>query len=215
MVIVRRETGQTIVEFAIILSALLIMTVGLIDAGRAYFAYNAVAAAARYGARWGGVVGAECLGGVGSVGSSNDWCTNEGPRPATGFWGESGNQPVLSTYQCPSSGLPDTAQTQGVYQVSNFANSSTKTTIVGAIAQHFDTNSSSSNFVVGNLTPGLDLTKLYVCIQMPDSWVSGTLEVHYGDSVRVYVYYPFRPAGPLLGSTTMNLIATSTYSMET
>lgn len=45
------DDGQTMVEFALILPAFLLILVGLFDAGRAIYAYNTVANAARVGAR--------------------------------------------------------------------------------------------------------------------------------------------------------------------
>lgn len=48
-----RSAGQALVEFALILPILLLLTVGLIDAARAILAYNSVSNAAREGARFG------------------------------------------------------------------------------------------------------------------------------------------------------------------
>ena len=53
----RPERGQSLVEMALVLPLLLALTVGLIDAGRAVYAYNAIARAAREGARYGAVYG--------------------------------------------------------------------------------------------------------------------------------------------------------------
>lgn len=47
--------GQTIVEFALILSILLVFVLVLVDAGRAVYAYSSIQNAAREGARYGTV----------------------------------------------------------------------------------------------------------------------------------------------------------------
>src|SRR4051812_46748295 len=47
----RRTRGQALVEFALILPVFLIMLMGVIDLGRAIWAQNSLAAAAREGAR--------------------------------------------------------------------------------------------------------------------------------------------------------------------
>ncbi len=49
---VKREGGQAVVEFALISLVLMMLTVGLVDLGRGFFQYQAVASAARFGARW-------------------------------------------------------------------------------------------------------------------------------------------------------------------
>ena len=47
------ERGANIVEAAIVIPLLLIILVGVIDMGRAYFTYISIINAAREGARWG------------------------------------------------------------------------------------------------------------------------------------------------------------------
>lgn len=47
----RRQRGQSLVEFALVLPVLLIILMGIFDFGRAIFAYNAVSNAAREGMR--------------------------------------------------------------------------------------------------------------------------------------------------------------------
>ena len=49
----RREAGQELVEFALILPLLLLLFLGIIEFGRAMLAYNTIANAAREGARYG------------------------------------------------------------------------------------------------------------------------------------------------------------------
>ncbi len=48
-----REAGQSAVEFALVLPILLLLLIGVFDFGRAFYYYNAVANAAREGARAG------------------------------------------------------------------------------------------------------------------------------------------------------------------
>lgn len=47
----RRVRGQALVEFALVVPILLLVLVGILDFGRAIFAYNSVSNAARSGAR--------------------------------------------------------------------------------------------------------------------------------------------------------------------
>jgi hypothetical protein len=94
---------------------------------------------------------------------------------------------------------------------------STSTTVVGAVAQKFDTNSTSSNLITGALTPGFDLSQMRVCIQLPpEAYPSSGTNVTVGPGylVTVYVYYPFKPVGGLFGNVTLNLIGSSQYEVE-
>jgi len=64
----RRQRGQAIGEFAIIIPLLFLMIVGLLDVGRIVYVNNALAQGAREGARWGAVQGrASTSGGLDSV----------------------------------------------------------------------------------------------------------------------------------------------------
>ena len=212
----RREAGQAVVEFALIGTILLMLTVGVVDAGRAFYQNNAIAAAARYGARWASVVGGTCD--HPPTSPTTDWCTQEGNSSVSGqnFWLQPGNVPAQSVgTSCPSDGNQTGFP---YYKVSDYLASTTSsgvpTTIVGAIAQRYDTTSSSSNVIVGLLTPGFELSNLKVCIQLgwdssSSSWLHDT-----GDTVTVYVYYSFHPAGPLYSSATINLAASSQYVIE-
>jgi Flp pilus assembly protein TadG len=47
----RRSRGQGLMEFALVLPLIVFMVTGAVDMGRAVFAYNALASAARHGAR--------------------------------------------------------------------------------------------------------------------------------------------------------------------
>jgi len=47
----KRTVGQSLVEFALVLPALLLIFMGILDFGRAVFAYNSLSNAARDGAR--------------------------------------------------------------------------------------------------------------------------------------------------------------------
>ena len=59
----RRSVGQSLVEFALVLPILLLMLMGILDFGRAIFAYNSLANAARDGARL-AIVDQTAVGGV-------------------------------------------------------------------------------------------------------------------------------------------------------
>lgn len=211
-----RERGQAVVEFAIICSVLFMLTVGLLGVGQAFFQYNAVSAAARYGARWGAVVGGTCEG-VGGAGS--DWCTQLGQQSTQGFWAQPGNAPLQAVgTSCPGDDK-STASPSPYYTVSAYTGG-TATTIVGAIAQRFDSGATSSNFISGGLTPGFDLSKLKVCIQLPSLTEStgGRSQTIWnpmpGSMVQVFVYYRFSPAGTLLTNATLPLFASSRYVIE-
>jgi hypothetical protein len=216
----RGERGQTMVEFALFATALMMLTVGLVDSGRAFFQYNAVSAAARYGARWGSVVGGTCSHRTLSVGSAtSDWCnslgTGGGPFNDP-FWSQPGNEPAWTgaSGSCPSS--YSGADSTNSYTASNYTGASS-TTIVGAIVQRFDSNSSSTNFITGNLTPGIDLSKTKICIQLPPrAWNSDSNQwlALPGDTITVYIYYPFYPVSSLLPATQLNLVASAQYLIE-
>lgn len=199
-----REEGQAVVEMAIILLALFALTAGLIDVGRSIFAYNEVGAVARYGSRWASVVGGTCASPLGV--SSNDWCNQLGNySDSTNFWTEQGNAPI----QGAGTSCPSYASTPADwYEVSKYAGT-TSTTIVGAIAHHFDTTSQSSNVVDGSFAPGINLGLLRVCIAL-----SGSSPPATGDSVTVDVYYPFQPAGGLITNATIPLSANAQWEVE-
>ena len=217
-----RESGQTAVEFGIICTVLFMMTVALVDVGRAFFAFNAVSAAARYGARWGSVVGGTCLGPP-PLSSSSDWCNQFGTQ-GTDFWstannGNLPNQPAGTP--CPTSFDPNFnggSNYTGYYSAANFDKTSTSS-IVGAVAQRFDTNNGSFNSITGAFTPGFNLQKVKVCIELPTvtdsksgtlTWLPGP-----GQTIKVVVYYRFSVIGPkLLGTHDFDLIAASQYDME-
>jgi Flp pilus assembly protein TadG len=52
----RREGGQDLIEFALILPVLLLLIIGIMQFGVAVFSYNTIANAAREGARYGTVL---------------------------------------------------------------------------------------------------------------------------------------------------------------
>jgi len=54
----REQAGQSLAELSIVLVLFLVLTFGIVDAGRLIFAYNAVSAGAREGVRWAVVRGA-------------------------------------------------------------------------------------------------------------------------------------------------------------
>lgn len=55
--LLRMETAQTMVEFALVFPILLLITYGIIEFGRMVFIYSAVTGAAREGARYGAAAG--------------------------------------------------------------------------------------------------------------------------------------------------------------
>lgn len=221
----RGEHGQAVVEFAIIGTVLLMLTVGLVDVGRAFLEYNTVAAAARYGARWGGVVGGECGPRTLMVSSAtNDWCTSMGTATSSTnpFWTQAGNEPVYtgSTSACTTSTCCPTsysgASASNSYLASNYTGSSS-TTIVGSVVHHFDTTTSSTNVLLGSFTPGIDLSKTWVCVQLSArSWNPDLTQwtPFPGDVVTVYVYYQFFPISALLPATKIDLVASAQYQVE-
>lgn len=202
------ERGQTIIEFALIATALLMLSAGLIDVGRAFFQYNAVSAAAVYGARWGSAAGGTCADPYSM--SNNDFCNQLSHASGSNFWNQQGNYPLQGVNTpCPSySSAPSDYYTVGNY------NQSYGSTIVGAIAQRFDSNNSSPNFIIGALTPGIDSSKLKVCIAVTNG-LGGTAQIPtVGDTVSVSVYAPFYPVSALLTSQTLLLNASSQYQVE-
>lgn len=207
------ERGQAVVEFAIIGIALFVITVGLADVGRGFFAYNGVAAAARYGARWGSVVGGTCA--LDYAQSKSDFCNGFSTlqRPG-GFWAQPGTVPLQGVnIPCPSY----SATPGDYYTASSFA-SSTASTIVGAIVHRYDSSDQNPGFVTGDLTPGFDLSKLEMCIAIDETAVpsGGTPSVvpRHGDTVSVVVYYPFAPVSPLIYARQIPLNASAQSEVE-
>jgi hypothetical protein len=224
----RDERGQTMIEFGFALTAFLILTAGLIDGGRAFYQYNALASAARFGARWGSVVGGTCRD-PGQGLSRTDWCNQLGSTstaPYKDFWqtANNGNTPIQSpagivgpfvTPSCvDSNGNPVLAY----YYTANAFTSSTSSTIVGTIVHRFDSDPNNITSILGPATPGFDLSLLRICIYLSgDAWTgppTNTWLPKQGTSVGVSLYYPFSPAGPLLGGKTFTLIANSQYVIE-
>lgn len=209
-----RDTGQAVVEMAIILSALLILIGGLIDAGRGFYMENSVSSAARFGARWGSVVGGTCAQAIAV--SSSDYC-NKMTTSNTGFWTLSGNMPLQGfNTACPGFKTLSSAQQNSYYYTASNFQGSGETSIVGAIVARYDTSASSSGSTspIGLVTPGFDLSLLRVCIAATRDTTSGVTLPTAGDVVDVAVYYPFTPVGPLLGRITLDLSATSQFQVE-
>ena len=197
------EAGQAVVEFGLVLVLIVTMTAGLIDAGLGIYNYNVVSSLARYGARWAAVVGGTCA----QIGASStsDFCVQNGTT-TNSFWAQPGNVPI----QGPGVSCPSYASTPADYYSVGSYLGANGTTIAGAVAQHFDSSSSSKGFLNGSIAPGFNLAKLKVCIAL-SSTNSTPLQ---GDWVTVSVYYPFQPALQLLTKQTFSLSATSTYEVE-
>ena len=212
-----RQEGQAVVEFAMIGLVFMMLTVGLIDVGRAFWTYNVVASAARFGARWGAVQGGSCASVL--YESSSDWCNALGTT-TNYFWGQSGNYPLSSTGTCPST------YSAGDSRLYRLDASVADTTIVGAIKNHLDTSSGSSSSKLGAWSAGLEATRTYVCIQLPTSnneydstrsvsQIQSPWMPAQGSVITVFVYYSFQPASGLFGSAlTINMAASSRYTVE-
>lgn len=207
----KREHGQAVVEFSIIVSVLFVLSLGLVDVGRAFFAYNAISAAARYGSRWGSVVGGTFTCGYNNNSSTTDWCSQQGGN-TTSFWSQAGNSPLQGTGSCETS-----QYTTDFYHASDPRfTGSTATSIVGAVVHRFDTGSNTSNAVLGAAAPGVDLSRLWVCIQIsPTAFTGGVWQPQQGDTVQVVLYYRFQPINSLVTKIhTMDMVATSQYVVE-
>jgi len=70
----KRAGGQGLVEFALVLPVFMVMLIGMVDLGRAIWANNSVANAAREAARFASVHGGSCEDLTGSVCSSSNYC---------------------------------------------------------------------------------------------------------------------------------------------
>jgi Flp pilus assembly protein TadG len=76
----RREKGSTLLEFAVTLTFFLLMMFGVLDFGRALYAYHFVSSAARQATRWAAVNGETCA----DDGSCNGTAPmNNGPASAS------------------------------------------------------------------------------------------------------------------------------------
>lgn len=184
----------------------LMVTVGLVDVGRLIFAYNELGAIARYGSRWGSAVGGACQSNyLNQLPSTNDWCDQLSTN-SSGFWLQNGNAPLQGAgTSCPAY----TTTPSDWYQVSSYS-SSTTTTIVGALAKHFDSTSSTRDTIWGAFSPGIDMTKLEACIELSNSSPPSP-----GDHVTIKVYYPFSAAGHLLTNlTTIGVTAQAQWQVE-
>lgn len=204
-----RERGQAMLELGVIFLLVTMLTGALIDAGRGFYQYNAVASAARYGSRWASIVGGTCSNPVGS--ETSDWC-NQFSHSSQGFWSQPGNVPLqAANVNCPTS---YDRTFSGYYTASNFQATSA-TTIVGAIAQHFDTSERSSGFIRGSFLPGLVLSDLKVCIQLTWDSARSAWSTQAGDKVEVWVYYPFQPATKLLSLLRqIDLVSSSEFRID-
>lgn len=198
------------IEFGAIAAVLFMLVLGLLDAGRAIFEYNALSALARYAGRWAVVVGYSCDTAV----ASSDWCNQMGGAGTQPFWSQTGNVPrQTGGAHCPSSYDPITYGGY-YYSVSDYA-AGTASTIVGAISHRLDTNQSASNLIGASLAAGFDLRQMKVCVELPRSWVSGRSMYlpRPGDPVGVYLYYPYNHVGPFIPGGQLNLVVSSQYQI--
>ena len=179
--------GQTLVEFALVLSVFMLMVVGLLDGLRVAFYYNQVQEAARAGSRWGAVE-----------------VTRDGPS----MWGDfttTGNAP--GTYYnctpatCPSNSYPITSTT--------IATGALTPTIVGAVARNLvAANLRQATVSISTTIP------IYTGIQ-PTEEITQTSPLITNKPVTVTVEYPFKPIlGIIFGGVTINLKGSSTTLHE-
>jgi hypothetical protein len=203
------ERGAAMLETAILLLLMIMLSAGVLDVGKGFYQYNLTASAARFGARWASVVGGTCSDPTGS--STSDWC-NQLNNASGGFWAQPGNVPLQSGgTSCPTH--YDSTFT-GYYTVGDYLQT-TATSIVGAIAQHFDTTPTSAGVIKGALMPGLDLSHLKVCLQLTWNSSTSSWSAQPGDKVAVYVYYPFFPMTPLISALReVDFTATSEYRID-
>ena len=130
----RGENGQTLVEFAIISLLLMMLTVGLVDVGRAFYQYNEIANAAGMSARWASVQGGMCADTQTPYETTADWC-NTLTSSGTKFWATRGNYPLQGTSNCSTSfGTVGTDS----YQLSD-STANAATTVVGTVFRRLDT----------------------------------------------------------------------------
>jgi TadE-like protein len=205
----RDERGQAMMELGFILLLIIMLTAGVIDVSRGFYQYNAVGAAARYGSRWASIVGGLCANPLG--GDTSDWC-NQFSTHTTPFWSQPGNAPLQAPgVNCPTTYDPNFT---GYYLASNY-HTTTATTIVGAVSEHFDSSEVSTGFTRGNLMTSLTLSDLKICIQLTWDATHNWWSTQPGDKVVVWVYYPFHPVTTLLTLLhTINLSASSEFRID-
>ncbi|MGI8825161.1 MAG: TadE/TadG family type IV pilus assembly protein [Chloroflexota bacterium] len=199
------ERGQAAVEFGIIGTVFFILSIGLIDAGRGFYQYNALSSVARDAARWGSVIGGTCL--QPASASTSDFCNQLGGQSGTVFWSQQGNVPI----QGAGTDCPTYSTTPGDYYAVGTYASSSSSTVVGAIAHRFDSDSGSSSVITGSRAPGFDWSQLKACVALLGS---GSNPPKPGDTVKVALYYPFKAVGPLLPGGTLPLTASSQFPVE-
>src|SRR5919202_88002 len=180
--------GQTLVEFALVLSVFMLMVVGLLDGLRVAFYYNQVQEAARAGSRWGAVE-----------------VTRDGPST----WGDfttTGNAP--GTYYnctpdtCPSDSYPITSTT--------IATGALTPTIVGTVARNMVAANLSKATVSISTTIPISTVSTGGTLQ-PTEEITPTNPLITNRRVTVTVQYPFKPIlGMVFGGVTINLKGSST-----
>lgn len=213
MSIQRDERGQAMVEFALVGLVFLMLTAGLVDVGRGFYAYLQLSDGARIAARWAAVQGGTCGDARTPVQTTApDWCNGLTAGSATPFWMQTGNIPKQGNAACPTN---YNASWPNYY----IASTAPASTIVGALSGRLETSGSSSSTPLGNWLGGLDPQQLRVCIQISSDAYLATRTPPWqpaqGDWVTVYVYYPFHAVSNLFPQATeMDLIASSRYMVE-
>ena len=130
-----------------------------------------------------------------------------GTKSGSNFWAQTGTVPLQGNgVKCPA--YTDPTGPASYYTVGSFVNSSA-TSIVGAIAQHFDSSDSSTSFVHG-ITAGLTLSQLRVCSQTTNT----AADQSPGDYVGVTIYYHFSPINGLVARGGFDMVSSSQYVVE-
>jgi Flp pilus assembly protein TadG len=181
------QGGQTLVEFAMVLTVFMLLTLGLLDGMRVVFYYSQVQEAAREGARWGAIQVAR------AVGTTTPWGTFSNQGNAVGTYANT----------CPSS-LP----VPPCYPLTTSRTLTTTApltnTIVGAATLATTAvNLSQATITISTSIPAAVTETLQTNDQLTNN------------PVTVTVSYPFKPIlGMVFGGVTINVKGSSTMLHE-
>jgi Flp pilus assembly protein TadG len=178
--------GQTIVEFALVLVAFMLVTVGLLDGLRVIFYYSQIQEAAREGARWGAVQVARAV-------------TSDGSQTVGGTFGVQGNEPGTYCDPAPSSSCTYSLQNS----LSVLSTNAITPTIVGATIRAANAVSLSQATIT--IDTGIPTT----------AEISQTDPLFTNNAVTVTVSYPFKPLlGMVFGGISIPLRGSSSMLHE-
>jgi hypothetical protein len=176
-------SGQTLVEFALVLGVFILVTVGLLDGLRVIFYYSQIQEAAREGARWGAVQVARAI-------------TSDGSQTVGGTFAVQGNEPGTYCDPAPSASCTYSLRSSLVVSSTN----PITPTIVGATIRAANAVSLSQAAIT--IDTGITTT----------AEISQTDPLFTNSAVTVTVTYPFKPllamvfggiSIPLKGSSSM------------